>query len=154
MVTVLERVRLHGHLDSKVDDHKDPLLEKDASGHPSLMSSPPPYQPNDHLGPYLRLSHRLSLAPFAYPIIAVAFVALRFYLSLQSARNLIQDAKELVIATCLGAQRAATAAVSFPRWMALETNEQLIHVAVDTLDASRNGLNLRSVFCDFHMTRH
>ena len=112
-----------------------------------MASPPPPYRANDHLGPYLRLSHRLSLAPFAYPIIAVAFVALRCYLSLKSAKNLIADAKELVIAACLGAQRAATAAVSFPRWMALETNEQLIHVATDTLDASRNGLNLRYESC-------
>jgi hypothetical protein len=75
--------------------------------------------------------------------VAVAFVALRFYLSLQSAKHLIADAKELVVAACLGAQRAATAAVSFPRWMALETNEQLIHVAMDLLEASREGLNLR-----------
>ncbi|KIM27005.1 hypothetical protein M408DRAFT_176396 [Serendipita vermifera MAFF 305830] len=104
------------------------------------MSSPPPAY--DHLGPYLRLSHRLSLAPFAYPIIAVAFVALRFYLSLQSAKGLIEDAKELVIASCLGAQRAASSVVSFPRWMALQTNEQIINVARDTLDASRSGLNL------------
>ncbi|KAG8805096.1 plasma membrane fusion protein prm1 [Serendipita sp. 399] len=98
----------------------------------SPASPPPPYSQHAPLGPYLRLSHRLSLAPFAYPIVAVAFVALRFYLSLQSARDLIQDAKELVIAGCLGAQRAATAAV----------NEQIVDVARGTLEASRKGLNV------------
>ncbi|KAG8846316.1 plasma membrane fusion protein prm1 [Serendipita sp. 405] len=107
----------------------------------SPSTPPPPYSQHAPLGPYLRLSHRLSLAPFAYPIIAVAFVALRFYLSLQSAKNLIQDAKELVIAGCLGAQRAATAAVSIPRWMALETNEQILNVAHGTIEAARKGIN-------------
>jgi hypothetical protein len=109
------------------------------------MASPPPYPANEHLGPYLRLPHRLSLAPFAYPIIAVAFVAVRFYLSFRSAQNLVEDAKELIISGCLGAQRAATAAVSIPRWMALETNEQLINVALGTLEASRKGLHVRFV---------
>lgn len=108
-------------------------------------AAPPAYPAHEHLGPYLRLSHRLSLAPFAYPIIAVAFVAVRFYLAFRSAKNLVQDAKELIISGCLGAQRAATSAVSIPRWMALETNEQLINVARGTLEASRQGLHVRCV---------
>lgn len=112
------------------------------------MASPPAYPAHEHLGPYLRLSHRLTLAPFAYPIIAVAFVAVRFFLAYKSAQNLVADAKELIIAGCLGAQRAATTAVSIPRWMALETNEQLINVAQGTLDASREGLNLSLTVLD------
>lgn len=103
------------------------------------MSTAPPA---DSLGPYLRLSHRLSLAPFAYPIIGVAFVAFRFYLLLRSSSSLVQDAKDFVISTCLSAQRTASTAVSLPRWMAIETNQNLIRVATNLLDGAREGLIL------------
>jgi hypothetical protein len=112
---------------------------------PSTPPTPPPPYSATHLGPFLTLPNRVSLALIAYPVISLAFVAFRFYLAALRAHDLIDDAKSHLIASCFAAQRAATVAVSLPRWMALRTNEQIQTAAVSSLRASRDGLNLRSV---------
>jgi len=105
-------------------------------------STPPPPYSATHLGPFLSLGNRIFLALIAYPVISLAFVAFRFYLASLRAHNLVDDSKELLIASCFAAQRAATVAVSIPRWMALNTNERIQDAAVSSINASRDGLNL------------
>lgn len=105
---------------------------------------PPPYSPT-HLGPFLTFGNRLFLALISYPVIALAFVAFRFYLAALRAHDLIDDSKAFLIASCFAAQRAATVAVSMPRWMALNTNEQIQKAAISSINASRDGLNLTCV---------
>jgi hypothetical protein len=111
----------------------------------SSPSTPPPPYSTTHLGPFLTLGNRIFLAFIAYPVISLAFVAFRFYLAALRAHDLIDDSKGFLIASCFAAQRAATAAVSMPRWMALNTNEQIQRAAISSINASRDGLNLVSV---------
>ena len=74
--------------------------------------------------PYLRLSHLLSLAWLAYPIISLLFVAFRLLLSLDTAEGDIASVKSDLLASCQAAEHAATSAASMPRYMAIATNEQ------------------------------
>ena len=92
-----------------------------------------------HIGPYLTLPHRLSLAPFALPVLASGFVAIRLYLTWLSAHRLIGDAKEFILASCLAAQKAASIAVSAVRWLATQLNEGMVEVATGAVDTARNG---------------
>ena len=108
----------------------------------SSPSTPPPPYSATHLGPFLTRANRIFLALIAYPVISLAFVAFRFYLASRRAHDLVDDSKALLIASCFSAQRAATVAVSIPRWMALRTNEQIQNAAISSLNASRDGLNL------------
>ena len=105
-------------------------------------STPPPPYSQTHLGPFLTFGNRLFLALISYPVIALAFVAFRFYLAALRAHDLIDDSKSYLIASCFAAQRAATVAVSIPRWLALNTNEQIQKAAISSINASRDGLNL------------
>ncbi|CCA71114.1 related to plasma membrane fusion protein PRM1-Laccaria bicolor [Serendipita indica DSM 11827] len=108
-----------------------------APGKGPVVGNPEPRP--DHLGPYLTLPHRLTLAPFALPVIATAFVTIRLYLTWLSAHRLIGDAKEFILASCLAAQRAASVAVSAVRWIATQLNEGMVEVATNTVEAARKG---------------
>ena len=110
-----------------------------------VVGNPEPRQ--DHIGPYLTLPHRLSLAPFALPVLASAFVTIRLYLTWLSAHRLIGDAKEFILASCLAAQRAAGVAVSAVRWLATQLNEGLVEIATNTVEAARKGALLWYDFC-------
>lgn len=95
----------------------------------SINWNGPPPTYDDHsmsttLTPYLQLSHLLSLTWLAYPVLSLIFVAFRLQLSLSSAENDIANVKNDLIASCSAAERAATAAASLPRYMALATNQQ------------------------------
>lgn len=92
-----------------------------------------------HVGPYLLLGHRLSLAPFALPVLAAGFVSIRLYLTWLSANRLIGDAKEFILASCLAAQKAASVAVSAVRWLATQLNEGMVEIATETVEAARKG---------------
>jgi len=97
-------------------------------------------RPRPHtLLPILALSSRSASSPFiAYPVISLAFVAFKFYLAAPCAHNLVDDSKELFIASCFAAQRSCL----HLRWMALNTNERIQDVAVSSINASRDSLIL------------
>ncbi|KAE9392268.1 hypothetical protein BT96DRAFT_830846, partial [Gymnopus androsaceus JB14] len=109
------------------------------------LSPPPTYDApyvSTTLKPYLELPHLLSLTWLAYPILSLLFVAFRLQLSLDSAQSDVASAKNDLLAACQAAQKAATAAASMPRYMALATNEQFVSAVNDAMNAARATLVL------------
>jgi hypothetical protein len=108
------------------------------------MSAPSPAYDlrSTTLTPYLQLSHLLSLTWLAYPILSLLFVAFRLQLSSDSAQNAVDSAKDNLLASCRAAEKAATAAASMPRYMAIATNEQIASAVNGTMNAARAALIL------------
>jgi hypothetical protein len=107
------------------------------------MNSPPPtYDTRSSLKPFLELPHLLSLTWLAYPILSLLFVAFRLQLSLDSAQGDIASAKADLVSSCQAAQKAATAAASLPRYMAIATNAQFVDAVNDSMNAARATLVL------------
>lgn len=113
-----------------------------------FASGPPPtydthsFMSTSSLRPYLQLPHLLSLTWLAYPIVSLAFVAFRIYLSLGSANDAIANAKNNLLASCRAAETAATSAASMPRYLAIASNEQFVDAVNGTLNAAREALVL------------
>ena len=127
----------------------------------SLMSStnwnvPPPTY-DDHsmttLTPYLQLPHLLSLTWLAYPVLSLIFVAFRLQLSLASAESDIASAKNDLLSGCSAAEKAATAAASLPRYMALATNQQFADAVNGSMSVAStaliNALTVMEVIINF-----
>jgi hypothetical protein len=111
------------------------------------MSPPPVYDSpssvsNSGLNPYLQLPHLLSLSWLAYPILSLIFVAFRLQLSSDSAQAAVANAKGDLLAGCLAAQQAASAAASMPRFMAIATNEQIADAVNASMDGAQEALVL------------
>ncbi|KAI0084851.1 hypothetical protein BDY19DRAFT_469538 [Irpex rosettiformis] len=94
------------------------------------------------LTPYLQLPHLLSLTWLAYPILSLLFVAFRLQLSSDSAQSSVDSAKENLIASCLAAEKAATATASMPRYMAVATNARIADAANATMQGAGKALIL------------
>ncbi len=94
------------------------------------------------LTPYLTLPHLLSLTWLASPVISLLFVAFRLVESTASAQDSVQDAKSSLMTSCLAAQRAASAAASMPRYMAVSTNQGIVEAVNASIDASRQTMIL------------
>ncbi|KAJ7065196.1 hypothetical protein C8F01DRAFT_733724 [Mycena amicta] len=95
-----------------------------------------------HLRPYLQLPHLLSLTWLAYPILSLVFVIFRLQLSLSTSQDAVANAKADLLTSCKAAERAATAAASMPRYMALATNERIASAVNDSMNAARAALVL------------
>ncbi|KAF5380251.1 hypothetical protein D9757_008198 [Collybiopsis confluens] len=112
------------------------------------LSPPPTYDAHSTsyvsttLKPYLELPHLLSLTWLAYPILSLLFIAFRLQLSLDSAQDSVTSAKADLLASCQAAQKAATAAASMPRYMAIATNQQFVNAVNDSMNAARATLVL------------
>jgi hypothetical protein len=109
---------------------------------PSRSQSPPPGYGASGLKPYLELPHLISLAWLAYPILSLLFIAFRLQLSLDASKDSIASAKDNLIASCLAAEKAATSAASFPRYMAIATNQRIVEAVNDTMEGARAALVL------------
>ncbi|KAJ3839261.1 hypothetical protein F5878DRAFT_582034 [Lentinula raphanica] len=101
-----------------------------------------PYASTTTLKPYLELPHLLSLTWLAYPILSLLFIAFRLQISLASAEDDVANAKADLLASCQAAQKAATAAASMPRYMAIATNDQFVSAVNDSMNAARATLVL------------
>lgn len=129
-----------------------PLIADDSSPKPTSNDNPkipPLLHDNNSLPntipthtPYLQLSHLLSLAWLAYPVISLVFVAFRLQLSLASAENGLITAQNDILSSCNAAQQAATGAASFPRYLALASNQQFADAANGSMEAARDALIL------------
>ncbi|KAJ7626413.1 hypothetical protein DFH06DRAFT_739804 [Mycena polygramma] len=111
----------------------------------SWTSAPPTYDAHSsttQLRPYLQLPHLISLTWLAYPILSLIFVVFRLQLSLASSQDAVAGAKSDLLASCKAAEKAATAAASMPRFMAIATNEQFAKAVNDLMDAARETLVL------------
>jgi hypothetical protein len=78
----------------------------------------------------------------AYPILSLLFVVFRLQISSQAAQAAVNDAKDNLVVGCNAAQQAATSVASFPRYMAIATNKQFVNAVNDTINGSRDALNL------------
>ena len=121
------------------------------SANPRWYSSPPPppvydarstIQSSTTLTPYLQLSHYISLAWLAYPILSLLFVIFRLNVSASSIQNSVGDAKADMLASCKAAEQAATSTASMPRYMAVATNQQISDAVNATMDGARETLVL------------
>ncbi|KAF8196767.1 hypothetical protein K438DRAFT_743018 [Mycena galopus ATCC 62051] len=112
----------------------------------SWTAAPPTYDAHSldstQLRPYLQLPHLLSLTWLAYPILSLVFVVFRLQLSLSSSQDAVASAKSDILASCQAAEKAATAAASMPRYMAIATNEQFATAVNDSMEAAREALIL------------
>ncbi|KAJ7693388.1 hypothetical protein B0H17DRAFT_933098 [Mycena rosella] len=112
----------------------------------SWTAAPPTYDAHSmestQLRPYLHLSHLLSLTWLAYPILSLVFVVFRLQLSLASSQDAVASAKGDLLTACKAAEKAATAAASMPRYMAIATNEQITSAVNDSMNAARAALIL------------
>ncbi|KAF7356888.1 Plasma membrane fusion protein PRM1 [Mycena venus] len=109
-----------------------------------MNAAPPTYDAHSstHLRPYLQLPHLLSLTWLAYPILSLVFVVFRLQLSLASSQDAVAGAKSDLLTSCKAAEKAATAAASMPRYMAIATNEQFANAVNDSMNAAREALIL------------
>ena len=111
-----------------------------------MSSAPPAYDNRPNMGttltPYLQLSHRLSLAWLAYPILSIVFIVFRLILSGDAAQSAIDNAKDDMLVACKAAQQAAASTASMPRYMALATNELVDRTTNAALQATRQALVL------------
>ncbi|KAF7317905.1 Plasma membrane fusion protein PRM1 [Mycena kentingensis (nom. inval.)] len=110
----------------------------------SWNAAPPTYDTHSttRLRPYLQLPHKLSLTWLAYPILSLIFVIFRLQLSLSSSQDAVANAKSDLVTSCKAAERAATAAASMPRYMALATNERITSAVDESMNAARAALIL------------
>lgn len=97
------------------------------------------------LTPYLTLPHLLSLTWLAYPIISLLFIAFRLIDSTASANEGVADAKANLMTSCLAAERAATAAASMPRYLAIGSNDAIQAAVNASMDAARLTMVMRCV---------
>lgn len=109
---------------------------------PPIYESSPRSRSETTLKPYLTLPYILSLTWLAYPIISLLFVAFRLQISAASAQDAVSDAKGNLLTSCSAAEKAATAASSLPRYMAIGTNKQIAGAVNDTMDGAREALIL------------
>ena len=114
----------------------------DGSSHASRLMPPFNNSPLTTLNPYLSLSHKLSLAWLAYPVISLLFISYRLYLSSASAQDSIANAKGDLLTGCLAAQQAAAAAVNMPRYLAIVTNKGISDAVNGVTDGSREAMIL------------
>ncbi|KAJ7173748.1 hypothetical protein C8R46DRAFT_991645 [Mycena filopes] len=107
-------------------------------------AAPPTYDAHSstHLRPYLQLPHLISLTWLAYPILSLIFVVFRLQLSLAASQDAVASAKDDLLTSCKAAEKAATAAASMPRYMAIATNEQFTKAVNDSMNAAREALTL------------
>ncbi|KAJ7035621.1 hypothetical protein C8F04DRAFT_1037318 [Mycena alexandri] len=107
-------------------------------------AAPPTYDAHSstQLRPYLQLPHLISLTWLAYPILSLIFVVFRLQLSLASSQDAVAGAKDDLLTSCKAAEKAATAAASMPRYMAIATNEQVTKAVNDSMNAAREALTL------------
>ncbi|KAJ6581181.1 hypothetical protein B0H19DRAFT_1114092 [Mycena capillaripes] len=108
-------------------------------------SAPPTYDAHSidtQLRPYLQLPHLISLTWLAYPILSLIFVVFRLQLSLASSQDAVASAKGDLLTSCKAAEKAATAAASMPRYMAIASNEQFAKAVNDSMNAAREALIL------------
>ena len=93
------------------------------------MTPPPVYESRritqnaSGLKPYLTLPYILSLTWLAYPLLSLLFIAFRLRISSDTAQAGVADAKANLLLSCLAAEKAATAAASLPRYMAVSSNK-------------------------------
>lgn len=113
---------------------------------PNWNAAPPTYDAHSldsrQLRPYLQLPHLISLTWLAYPILSLIFVVFRIQLSLASSQDAVASAKSDLLTSCKAAEKAATAAASMPRYMAIATNEQFASAVNDSMNAAREALIL------------
>ncbi|KAJ7594493.1 plasma membrane fusion protein PRM1 [Mycena floridula] len=109
-----------------------------------MSLSPPVYElmSPTSLKPYLELPHLLSLTWLAYPILSIIFVVFRLQIALGSSQDAASSAKADLLASCKAAEKAATAAASMPRYMALATNQQFADAVNGSMNAARAALVL------------
>ncbi|KAJ7105412.1 hypothetical protein C8R43DRAFT_963649 [Mycena crocata] len=112
----------------------------------SWNAAPPTYDAHSldstGLRPYLQLPHLISLTWMAYPILSLIFIVFRLQLSLASAEDAVASAKSDLLTSCKAAEKAATAAASMPRYMAIATNEQFASAVNESMNAARQALIL------------
>lgn len=68
--------------------------------------------------PYLSRNDLYTLSWVCYPVVCILFVAFHLKLATNSVADGVEDAKRALAASCNAAQKAATVAVSLPRYLA------------------------------------
>lgn len=68
--------------------------------------------------PYLTRNDLYTLSWVCYPVVCILFVAFHLKLATNSVADGVDDAKRALAASCNAAQKAATVAVSLPRYLA------------------------------------
>ena len=68
--------------------------------------------------PYLTRNDLYTLSWVCYPVICILFVAFHLKLATNSVADGVDDAKRALATSCNAAQKAATVAVSLPRYLA------------------------------------
>src|SRR5258706_890098 len=71
--------------------------------------------------PYLTRNDLYTLSWACYPVVCILFVAFHLKLATNSVVDGVEDAKRALTASCNAAQKAATVAVSLPRYLAKGT---------------------------------
>lgn len=94
------------------------------------------------LRPYLQLPHLLSLTWLAYPILSLVFIVFRLQLSSATAQSSVASAKSELLSSCKAAEKAATGAASYPRYMAISTNKEFADAVNTMMNGAREALVL------------
>lgn len=136
---------LSGGHDTSSNDHMNNLNASSSTVNFDAVQPAPAVPHRRALTPYLTLGHHLSLTWLAYPIISLLFVAFRLIDSTASATDGVADAKANLLTSCLAAQRAASAAASMPRYLAIGSNDAIQGAVDASMDADRLTMILRWV---------
>lgn len=89
--------------------------------------------------PYLSRNDLYTLSWACYPVVCILFVAFHLKLATNSVADGVEDAKQALTASCNAAQKAATVAVSLPRYLAKGTLARLFPYWVDLCKQIGNG---------------
>jgi len=85
--------------------------------------------------PYLTRNDLYTLSWACYPVVCILFVAFHLKLATNSVGDGVEDAKRALATSCNAAQKAATVAVSLPRYLAQGgCRDFLIGVSGQTMD--------------------
>lgn len=116
-------------------------------GHSAQMpQSPRPSQSlpatDGKLKPWLGPKARLALSPLSLVLVSLIFVLTRLLLSASGIHDKIQDAKTNLLATCAGAEGAATIAASMPHYMADSINANTVKAVQASVEGAGRVLML------------
>ena len=90
----------------------------------------------------ISLTFTYFLTWLAYPIISLVFIIFRLQISSAESQTAVINAKDDLLSACHAAEHAATSAASFPRYLAVASNQQFADAVNGTMNGARAALIL------------
>ena len=109
---------------------------------PPSPSSTSPRSPSSHPGltPYLGLPTRLLLASLSPALLPIILTIVHLSTNRRSTADMADSLRSSMYAACTGLAKGAGTLQTIPRYMAMQTNEQMVRVTQGLIRATGMGL--------------